>query len=101
MANVFKRLKLDVQQDTDMVDCAFMFDSMSIRKQTVWDLSASRYIGFVDYGAASIEPVKELTSEVLVILRVGLKKKWKYPVGYFLINKIVLSIQCELFEQHS
>jgi DNA transposase THAP9 len=96
LANVFQQLKQDVQQDIEMVDCALMFDSMSIRKQTVWDLSLNKYVGFVDCGIASLEPVEELASEVLVILLVGLKKKWKCPVAYFLINKISSSVQCEL-----
>jgi DNA transposase THAP9 len=96
LCNVFQQLQLDAQQDFELIDCAMMFDSMSIRKQTVWDPTLNKYVGFVDYGLASVEPAEQLASEVLVILLVGLKKKWKCPVGYFLINKISSTVQCEL-----
>jgi len=38
LERVFKFLKLEITQMTWLQDCSLVFDSMSIRKQRIWEL---------------------------------------------------------------
>ena len=66
-------------------DCVLICDSMSIRKQMLYDDRAGQYIGYVDIGDGN-EDVR-LAGEALVLLASGLKTKWRYPIGYFLVGE--------------
>jgi len=78
-------------------DCALIFDSMAIRQQIAWSKEEHKYIGFCDYGnSVSFENIDIEAKEALVFLLVSLKGAWKWPIAYFLVNKIVSSILCEL-----
>ena len=54
-------------------DCVLICDSMSIRKQLIYDDHAGRYVGYVDIADGSDDT--RLAGEVLVLLASGLKKK--------------------------
>lgn len=66
-------------------DCVLICDSMSIRKQLIYNDHVGRYVGYVDIGDGC--PGTKLAGEALVLLASGLKEKWRYPIGYFLVGK--------------
>lgn len=66
-------------------DCVLICDSMSIRKQLIYNDNLGRYVGYVDIGDGCDDT--RLAGEALVLLASGLKKKWRYPIGYFLVGK--------------
>lgn len=75
-------------------DCVLISDSMSIRKQLVYDEHDGRYVGYVDIGDGCEDT--RVAGEALVILASGLKKKWRYPIGYFLVGKNVQVILIDI-----
>lgn len=78
-------------------NCNMVFDSMAIRKQVIWDSTLAKFVGLCEYGnGVSIEPVETEATEALVFMLVSLRGTWKWPVGYFFINKITTSILAEL-----
>lgn len=98
LSEVFADLKRQVSNDIDMSDCALLLDGMAIRKQIIYDQAKSKYIGFVDYGNLVPENSEAYASEALVFMLVGLKSKWKCPVGYFLIDKCNADNQTSLIK---
>ena len=71
-------------------ECVLILDSMSIRKQIIYDSGRGRNIGYVDTGN-DIDDTR-VAGEALVFLAAGLKRKWRYPVGYFFVGKFVFGI---------
>ena len=55
-----------------------------------------KYVGFIDYGGAVLEPSKEFANEAPTFLLVGFHGHRKCPVGYFLTNKMTANIQKQL-----
>lgn len=51
----------------------------------VYDMRAGHNIGYTDSGMGPDS--SKLAGEALVLLAVGLKSKWRYPVGYFLVGE--------------
>ena len=66
-------------------ECVLIIDSMSIRKEAVYCHHEGRNIGYVDLGTGVGSPKK--AGEALVFLVNGLRTKWRYPVGYFLVGR--------------
>lgn len=76
--------------------CNLVFDS-AIWKQVLWDATSKKCVGLCDYGnGISIEHMENEATEVLVFMLVSLRGTWKWPVGYFFVNKITSAIQAEL-----
>lgn len=73
-----------------------LFDSMHIRKQTVYDVMKQAYVGFVDIGGALIGDSEKMAGETLVFMAVGLTGKWKCPIAYFLIDGITATVLCQM-----
>ena len=69
---------------------------MAIRKQTLWDPTKDAFVGFFNYGDVLAELSDILGSEALVFVLVGLQSHWKYPIAYFLIDKISATNQAQL-----
>ena len=66
MHEVFEYLKIEVVSNEWLIDCSLILNSMSIRKQVIWDVANSKYSGFVDY--ANFPGIDgELASEALVL----------------------------------
>ena len=87
--DVFKDLEKKSKIDPFYKDAALMIDGMSIKSSTVYSSTAGRYEGFVDYGPHIIHKHdKKLATETLVFMLVGLRGHWKYPIGYFLCDKV-------------
>jgi len=56
-----------------------------------------RYVGYCDYGNnLTIEDCEQPASEVLVFMLSSLKKAWKWPIGYWFVDKIKSSVQAQL-----
>lgn len=85
LTEVFSFLKSQIKENPWLQDCCLTFDSMSIRKQLVWDCSKEGYVGHVVCGNTENT---ELASEALVIMLVSLTKRFKCPVAYFFVNKL-------------
>ena len=78
-------------------DCCLVLDTMSIRKQTLWDAENDRYSGFVDHGGkVQNDESTKLASEALVFLLVGTRTQWKCPIAYFLADKMSAKDQAKL-----
>lgn len=96
ISDVFKELSKLGPGDRD---CNLVFDSMAIRKEIMWDMKGSQYIGFCDYGNNySIEGSEVPATEVLVFMLVSLNSKWKWPIGYFFVNKLKSCVQVQLIK---
>ena len=79
-------------------ECVLVLDSVSIRKQTLYNNTTGQYDGFIDYGPGGMiaEETDVAASEALVLLLVCLHPNWKVPIGFFFIDKIQSSIQARL-----
>ena len=77
-------------------DCSLVIDSMSLRKQTLYDDVDGKYVGFCDFGGLIAEDPDTVASEALVFILVPLRGSTKYIVGYFLVDKVNARIQTEL-----
>lgn len=86
---IFKFLKFEITQRSWLQDCSLVFDSMSIRKQLIWEPDKGKYAGNVELGFGEST---ELATEVLVIMVVSLTKQFKCPIGFFYVNKINSSV---------
>lgn len=96
LSNVFDRLKL---LDDDKKDCNMVIDAMAIRKQIVYNQAKRMFDGLCDFGQyLEVEASDVPATEALVIMLVGLKHAWKWPIAYFLQNKSSASLQKTLIE---
>lgn len=96
LRNVFERLR-DLPEDSK--DCTLIIDGMSIRKQILNPPGTYDTFGYCDFGGeANIEGTNVPATEALVFMLVGLKVKWKWPIGYFLQNKCSSTIQASLIK---
>ena len=92
-------LQRQSEENVDMSECALILDGMSIRKQILYCQRLAKYVGFTDYGNLVPEGAETPASEALVFMLVGLKSRWKCPVGYFLIDKTDAETQASLVKQ--
>ncbi|KAI5706041.1 hypothetical protein M8J75_004328 [Diaphorina citri] len=95
LKNVFDRLE---QLPQDAKDCNLIIDGMAIRKQILWSHGDNKFVGYCDFGDAQLEGHDVPATEALVFMLVGLKSKWKWPVGYFLQNKSSATVQSSLIK---
>lgn len=76
---VFDAMRTFREADTD---CALIVDGMSIRKQLNWDTKTQKYVGVCDYGEEiNLEAKDTEATEALVMMVVGLRNRWKWPIG--------------------
>lgn len=76
LADVMSALKLQREKDADMSDVCLVFDSMSIRKQVIYDPSTQKYAGFINHGHIQTSSYDQLATESLTLLVVGQKKNF-------------------------
>ncbi|KAF0724242.1 Uncharacterized protein FWK35_00027776, partial [Aphis craccivora] len=86
---VFLFFKQEVSKNCWLQDCSLVHDSMSLRKQLVWEPDKGRYAGNVDVGTGENS---ELATEALVLMIVSLTRQFKCPIGFFYVNKINSSV---------
>lgn len=89
LEEVFLFLKREVFKNSWIQDCSLVHDSMSLRKQLVWEPDKGRYAGNVDVGTGENS---ELATEALVLMIVSLTRQFKCPIGFFYVNKINSSV---------
>ncbi|GFS26498.1 THAP domain-containing protein 9 [Elysia marginata] len=96
LKDVISGMKRQLGEDSNMADVAVMFDSMSLRKQVIYDQTLQKYVGHINQGHLQIASDDALASESLTFLAVGLKKFFKVPFGYFPIDEIDALQQAQL-----
>ena len=70
-------------------DCSAVCDGMALKKNIRYNKHIGQYLGFIDLGGNIIRDDEDVEStEGLMVMLVSLKKSWKYPVEYVVINKI-------------
>jgi len=78
-------------------DCNLVLNGMAIRKQLIWDQQDHCYKGYCDYGnSVRLEGVESEATEALLFMLVGLNRKWKWPVEYFLKSRMSALTQVQL-----
>lgn len=96
LMEVFDFLKKFTTENESIKNCALVIDSMSIRKQIVWNNVSGEYIGYVNYGGIIDVDFQGIATEALVFQIVSLNGHFKCPVAYFLIDKVSAEIQTQL-----
>ena len=87
--DAFEHIKGLVKINPENADCSLVCDGMAIRNNIIYNKKTGQYIGFIDYGGnIVIDDEDTEAKEALVFMLVSLRKSWKYPVGYVLIDKI-------------
>ena len=71
-----------------MSDCALIIDSISIRKQIIYNRSEGKYVGYVDTGTALMQDYDIVVTVALTFMLIGLKTTWKFPIAYFLVDHV-------------
>ena len=64
----------------------------------LYDSTQDKYVGFVNYGPIQTEKPDTLATEAVVFLLVGARTHWKYPIGYFLADKLSSKTQAKLVQ---
>ena len=63
--------------------CVLMVDEMAIKQQVTYVPSEKRKVGYVDLGGVLEPETETIAKNALVMMAVGLKKKWKAPIAFF------------------
>ncbi|KAG8307101.1 THAP domain containing 9 [Homalodisca vitripennis] len=87
LEEVFMYLRHNVKEQEHLRNVSLVFDSMSIRKQIVYDEQLGKNVGYVDVGGFKIDNNEEIATEALVFQIVSLRGHFKCIVGYFYVNK--------------
>ena len=66
--------------------CSLIVDEMALRQQCKWNSSDHRYSGLVDFGGGPVD--NTVASQALVLMLVGLKGRWKAPIGFFFTSHV-------------
>lgn len=99
LTDVLMFLKNEIEGGKDFYkECGLVFDSMSIRKQVVWDKRNDKFVGYVDYGGIICEDTESIATEVLMFQIVSYQQKFKCPIAYFLTNKTSGLVQAQLLK---
>ena len=62
-------------------NCTLVIDAMSIKKHQQWVPSEQKVVGVVDLGGGIVDE-ETIASEALVLMAVGIRKRWKSPVSF-------------------
>ena len=81
----------------DQRDCIIILDEMALKAQTLVEKKSGRLVGNVDYGCIQGEAKENTANHALVVMVVGLKEKWQYPIAYFLTSNTNADIQHRLY----
>ena len=87
--NVFQKVSNLTEVRKYERDVTLICDGMSIRSNIFYNKAKGSYEGFVTYGKDIVGCEEDIPAkEALVFMIVSLRGRWKYPVGYVLIDKI-------------
>ena len=84
---------------SDQRDCIIILDEMALKAQTLVEKRSGRLVGNVDYGCIQGEAKENTANHALVVMVVGLKEKWQYPIAYFLTTSINADIQAQIIRE--
>lgn len=76
--------------------CSLVFDEIHIRQQLCFSLQLMDYVGHVGYGQKPGE--KNIASQAIVFLLVGLDVNFEFPVAYHFVNSLDAKKQSKLME---
>ena len=85
--------------DNDNKDCILLVDEMSIKKELLWDAKIKKFAGNTDYGPILAEEQDTIAHNALVVMAVGLKQPWSYPIAYFLCNHLNSKMQAQIIKE--
>jgi hypothetical protein len=91
-------LQLQLANEPAMQDVCIIFDLMSIRKQVMFDAKEKKYAGYVNHGNFIMTSPETVATESLVFLVVGLKRFFKAPFAYFLVDKVSSAILSQIIK---
>ena len=60
---------------------------MSIKNDVLWDAKTKTFVGNVNYGNIVAEDGATGAENALVVMAVGLKQRWRYPINSILFGK--------------
>ena len=87
--DVFEHLHDLIKLDPDNADCSLLCDGMVIKNNIVYNKHTGKYLGYIDLGENIIVDDEDTeATEALGFMLVSLRKSWKYPIGYVLVNKV-------------
>lgn len=94
-------IKTVPSHDSNSKVCLYslVLDSMSIRQRLIKATNSDIIRGFVDFGNGVSDKEKKMAKEALVFLLVPLTSRTRYPIAYFLIDKVSATTQHELVLQ--
>lgn len=81
------QVKVNATEPNDKL-CFLLLDEMSLRSGLAYDESKDLIQGFTDDG---VQRSGNLVKSALCVMVVGIIKKWKYPLGYFLTESVMKS----------
>lgn len=83
-SQIFDVLKKKTARDIPLNnECMLLFDEMSIRKHLNYNSRTDRIEGFQDHGTTQGRD-PQIASHALVFMIVGIRKRFKQPVAYYL-----------------
>ena len=65
----------------------------------LWDAKTKKFVGNVDYGKIVAEKQDTTAENALVVMAVGLKQPWCYPVAYFLVKGLSSKTQTQIIRE--
>ena len=72
LSEVLEHLRVQTDQNPAMIDCALIIDSMSIRKQIIYNRSEGKYVGYVGTGTTFMQDYDIAATEALTFMLIGL-----------------------------
>ncbi len=97
LSQVITHLQNNLKEDNK--DCVLLVDEMSIHKNVLWDIKTETFVGNVDYGKIVPEEQDSTAENALVIMPVGIKQPWSYPIAYFLVNRLTSKTQSQVIKE--
>ena len=97
LSQVITHLQNNLKEDNK--DCVLLVDEMSIKKDVLWDIKTKTFVGNVDYGKIVPEEQDTTAENALVIMAVGIKQPWSYPIAYFLVNRLTSKTQSQVIKE--
>ena len=97
LKQVINHLQNNLPEDNK--DCVLLVDEMSIKSDVLWDAKTKTFVGNVNYGNIVAEDGDTAAENALVVMAVGLKQPWSYPIAYFLVNGLTARTQSQIIKE--
>lgn len=97
LEETFNYLNEFIKKNEDL-QFSLIIDSMSIRKQVIWDQIRNKFSGYIECCGMVDGKDHCLASEALVFIIVSMTKTIKCPIAYFLVDKIASTVLSQLIK---